>query len=202
MKHTHTLRLLSAVLVMSFGVIGCQAPKPKGTTPIPGRTSRPSGSDIFPVDNPGQPVPNDRNVTGRNLPSGSSIPLVGIYDPDLMNPDREMFRANTVYFEFDRAAIMPEDTSKIDAVAAYLRDNISHAVQIEGHCDERGTEQYNMSLGERRAQTVREYLFNAGIDPERVFTISFGESRPADPGRNDAAWARNRRAEFILLTPK
>ena len=109
---------------------------------------------------------------------------------------------NTVYFDFDRATIKPGETSKIDEVVSYLKANRTHAVQIEGHCDERGTEQYNLSLGERRALAVREYLVTAGIQPDRVFTISYGESRPAVPGHNEAAWSKNRRGVFVLLTPK
>jgi len=119
-----------------------------------------------------------------------------------MNQNRERFAANTVYFEFDRATIKPGETSKIEDVAKYLQGNPTHAVQIEGHCDERGTEQYNLSLGERRSLSVREYLVTAGIQPDRIFTISYGESRPADPGHNEAAWAKNRRGVFVLLTPK
>jgi len=117
-------------------------------------------------------------------------------------PNPERFAANTVYFDFDRATIKPSETGKIEEVAKCLQANPTHAVQTEGHCDERGTEQYNLSLGERRALSVREYLVTAGIQPDRIFTISYGESRPAEPGHNEAAWAKNRRGVFVLLTPK
>jgi len=73
---------------------------------------------------------------------------------------------------------------------------------VEGHADERGTEGYNLALGERRALSVRDYLINLGISPDRVGTTSFGESDPAELGQNEAAWAANRRAEFVLLLPQ
>ena len=73
---------------------------------------------------------------------------------------------------------------------------------MDGHCDERGTEEYNRSLGERRALAVREHLIRLGIAPERVRTLSWGEDRPVDTGHNEEAWQKNRRAEFILLKPK
>jgi len=144
-------------------------------------------------------LPPDQNPTAR---PGGDIPLQGRFNPEEMTPDHNRFAANTVYFDFDRATVKPGETGKIDEVVRYLQGNPTHAVQIEGHCDERGTEQYNLSLGERRALAVREYLVTAGIQPERAFTISYGESRPAVPGHNEAAWSKNRRGVFVLLTPK
>lgn len=73
---------------------------------------------------------------------------------------------------------------------------------MDGHCDERGTEEYNRSLGERRAQGIREFLAREGVDASRVRTISFGEDKPVETGHNEAAWSKNRRGEFILLTPR
>ena len=73
---------------------------------------------------------------------------------------------------------------------------------MEGNCDERGTEKYNLSLGERRALAVREYLVNLGVDPHQVDTVTYGKSKPAVPGHTEAAWSKNRRDDFVLLTPK
>jgi peptidoglycan-associated lipoprotein len=106
-----------------------------------------------------------------------------------------------VYFDFDKSAIRTGEQGKLDEVANYLRANPSHAVRIEGNCDERGTEEYNRSLGERRALAGREYLVRLGIDPTRVDTITYGEDRPAVVGHNEAAWSKNRRDEFVVLTP-
>ena len=83
-----------------------------------------------------------------------------------------------------------------------MRRMTTDALTVEGNCDERGTEQYNISLGDKRALAVREYLANLGVDPQRIHTVSLGESKPVDPGHDESAHAKNRRAEFILLTPK
>jgi peptidoglycan-associated lipoprotein len=85
-------------------------------------------------------------------------------------------------------------------VGRHLLANPRHAVRVEGHADERGTEGYNLALGERRALSIREYLVNLGVPGTRVDTISYGESNPADPRSNEEAWRRNRRGEFVLLT--
>ncbi|MBI4325614.1 MAG: peptidoglycan-associated lipoprotein Pal [Chloroflexi bacterium] len=119
-----------------------------------------------------------------------------------MFPDREVFRQQTVYFDFDRSAVKPGEKSKIEAVAAHLKNETANKVEIEGHCDERGTEEYNRALGERRALAVREYLVNLGIAADRISTVSFGEDKAAVEGHDEAAWAKNRRGEFVLLKPK
>jgi peptidoglycan-associated lipoprotein len=107
-------------------------------------------------------------------------------------------RDNTVYFEYDRSTVKASEHSKLDAIASFMKSG-NHLVRVEGHCDERGTEEYNRSLGERRALAARAYLVNAGISADRLDTISHGEDKPAVPGHNEAAWSKNRRAEFILL---
>jgi peptidoglycan-associated lipoprotein len=116
--------------------------------------------------------------------------------------DREAFKQDTVYFDFDRYNVKPSELSKVQAVADYLKGQSSNAVLVEGHCDERGTPEYNRALGERRAISIRESLTNLGIAADRIHTISYGEDKPVDPGHNEAAWAKNRRGEFILLKPK
>ena len=116
--------------------------------------------------------------------------------------DREAFKADTVYFDFDKSAVKPSEAPKIETVVDYLKKNPNDALLIEGHCDERGTEEYNRALGERRALALRELAIKLGLDAERVRTLSYGEDRPADPGHNEAAWAKNRRGEFVRLLPK
>jgi peptidoglycan-associated lipoprotein len=203
MKYAKLFNLLMVVLALSVGVGGCKR-KPVGVTPIVGMTGNIRGTNDTSGLLPGTPLAPDQNPNVNAIQQNANptgIPLGGRNLEDYI-PNRERFAANTVYFDFDRATIKPGETGKIEEVAKYLQANPMHAVQIEGHCDERGTEQYNLSLGERRALSVREYLVTAGIQPDRVFTISYGESRPADPGHNEAAWAKNRRGVFVLLTPK
>jgi peptidoglycan-associated lipoprotein len=84
--------------------------------------------------------------------------------------------------------------------AALLHKYPKVKIQIEGHCDERGTNEYNLALGERRANSTRNYLISLGISPDRISTISYGEERPLDPGHNEEAWAKNRRAHFVILS--
>ena len=114
----------------------------------------------------------------------------------------DMFKADTVHFDYDSSVVKAGEQPKVAAVAEGLKANSSGAVRVEGHCDERGTEEYNRSLGERRALALRDKLLTLGIDPKRVDTRSYGEDKPVDPGHNEAAYARNRRGEFILLLPK
>ena len=201
MKYPKLLNLLVVALAVSLGVGGCKK-KPMGPTPIPGMTGNVRGSNDTsgPVTS-APPLATEQNPNVKPLPAEGVIPLGGRNLGDYV-PNPERFAANTVYFAFDRATIKPSETGKIEEVAKYLQASPTHAVQIEGHCDERGTEQYNLSLGERRALSVREYLVTAGIQPDRVFTISYGESRPAQSGHNEAAWSKNRRGVFVLLTPK
>ena len=103
-----------------------------------------------------------------------------------------------VYFSFDSYIVEPNERGKIEAIAAGQRGR-SNTLIVAGFTDERGTEEYNRGLGERRALAVRESLIAAGMDPDLVQTVSFGEEMPADPGSGEAAWARNRRAEFGVV---
>lgn len=105
--------------------------------------------------------------------------------------------AEAVLFDFDKYNIKPGEKAKLDAVATCLSGANAAPVRIEGHCDERGTEEYNLALGERRAESSRKYLVGKGIDPNKLSTISFGEERPVDPGHSEASWKKNRRAEFV-----
>jgi len=101
-----------------------------------------------------------------------------------------------VYFGFDSYQLAPVEVSKIEQVAQHLLQNSSHVVLIDGHCDERGSNEYNLSLGEQRAQTIRGYIVSLGIAGNRVQTRSFGEEKPASPGRSEEAYRLNRRGEF------
>lgn len=104
-----------------------------------------------------------------------------------------------VYFDFDSAQVNPGERGKVEAVAEYLRRNTGVGVIVEGHCDERGSNEYNLALGERRALAVRAYLVSLGIDANRIQTKSYGEERPVALGHDEASWAQNRRAEFKLF---
>jgi peptidoglycan-associated lipoprotein len=105
-----------------------------------------------------------------------------------------------VFFGYDSAVLTSEATGVLDQQGAWLRQYPDVIVTIEGHSDERGTREYNLALGDRRANAVKNYLVALGISPQRILTISYGEERPAEPGHDETAWARNRRAVTVVAT--
>jgi peptidoglycan-associated lipoprotein len=204
MKLTKLTHLLVVVAVMAFASTGCKHKKP-GTTDlgkIPGKTG------TMPTPGPGGTL-----GSGGGLGSESTTSTPIIQDPSKTGgiaqgpghfgwpENAEIFKSDTVYFAFDSSVVNDGEKSKVAAVADYLKANAADAVRIAGHCDERGTEEYNRALGERRALALREELVRLGLDATRVDTVSFGKDRPAVDGHNEAAWKMNRRGEFILLTP-
>ncbi|MDR2443564.1 MAG: OmpA family protein [Deltaproteobacteria bacterium] len=116
---------------------------------------------------------------------------------DMSTQLRYEFEHNNVLFDFDRFNIRSDQVSVINAKAAYLKQFPTVRAVIQGHCDERGTLAYNRALADRRAQTAYNYLVDQGISSSRLSTISYGEEDPIDPGHNEAAWAKNRRAQFV-----
>jgi len=106
------------------------------------------------------------------------------------------FQNEKIYFDFDKSNLKPQAQNVLKKKAAFLRENPAFYVLIEGNCDNRGTEEYNLALGEKRAMAARDFLVTLGISGGRIKTISYGELRPADPANNEAAWTLNRRDEF------
>ena len=171
------ISVLSLTVALSAGMVGCKKkPHPTGG---PGLGAEGTGPVVVaPPTEPGGMGPRIGNLSERNQP------------PRLA--------ADTVHFAFDSSVVNPSERPKLDDMAAYMRENPNHVITIEGHCDERGTAEYNRSLGERRAQACREYLTSTGIDGNKLQTISYGKEKPADLGHGEEAWAKNRRAEFII----
>jgi peptidoglycan-associated lipoprotein len=187
MKLANGITLLGLALVL-LGASGCKK-KTQGVTPLPGYGD--GGSTK--VGGLGEGGTYDPSKGDGNLA------MTGTFDDWI--EDRGTFAAQTVYFDYDKHNVKPSEVPKLQHVANQLSSMSSKALRIEGHCDERGTEEYNRSLGEKRALAIREFLATLGVSPNRVTTVSFGEDRPADPGHNAAAWAKNRRGEIILLSP-
>jgi peptidoglycan-associated lipoprotein len=163
--------------------LDASAPAPSGGTGSSGNrdASASTGSDPF-----------DRAADGRIEEGNLDEEVLGA-GADAEDLER---RLEIVYFEFNRAALTEEARMALNRNLEMLRQNPSWSIRIEGHCDERGTVEYNLALGDRRAAAVREFLIGNGVAANRVETVSYGEERPADPGHDEAAWARNRRAEF------
>jgi peptidoglycan-associated lipoprotein len=190
---TSTALALAVVLAAT----GCKH-KPVGVTPIPHGPGAPvtdigGGGTINPYNggiNPGG--------IGINNPA---IPPIA-YNPDNFTKDASTLAADTILFAYDSAVVRDNAQSSLQSVAQQLQSNPSDQLLVEGNCDERGTEEYNRSLGERRALAAREALAKLGIDPSRVHEISYGKDKPADTGHDEAAWSKNRRDDFVLLIPK
>jgi peptidoglycan-associated lipoprotein len=108
------------------------------------------------------------------------------------------FKAEIVYFAFDDASLTPEGMARLDAIAAYMKTNTKEKLKVEGHCDDRGSIEYNLALGQRRAESVRKYLETIGIGADRLQAVSFGSEKPAVVGQGEEAWSKNRRAEFAF----
>jgi len=103
-----------------------------------------------------------------------------------------------IYFDFDKSTLTPSGQDNLLRKAEWLRENPDATVTIEGHCDERGTNEYNLALGDRRAESAKAFLIDLGIDSMRLTTISYGEERPVDPRHMEEAWAKNRRDHFVV----
>jgi peptidoglycan-associated lipoprotein len=112
--------------------------------------------------------------------------------------DLEINVGDRVFFDFDKSTLRANGRTTIERWAAWLKTYPGNRIMVEGHADERGTREYNLALGERRANASREYLISLGVDPNRVKTISYGKERPAIPGSNENAYAQNRRSVAVL----
>lgn len=107
-------------------------------------------------------------------------------------------KMNIVHFDYDAYGLTQEAREVLKNNVGWLKQNKNISVQIEGHCDNRGTEGYNLALGQKRAETVRNYFVDLGVSPNRLTTISYGEEKPADPAETEEGWSKNRRAEFVI----
>jgi len=147
------------------------------------------------------PMPSDVKVTTEGTPFDTNA---GPWAPVIKDhiDDAATLKSDTVYFDLDSSTIKKSEDKKLEDVATYLKGHMADALRVEGNCDERGTEKYNLSLGERRALAVREYLVNLGVDLRQVVTLTNGKAKPAVDGHNEAAWSKNRRGDFVLLVPK
>ena len=200
MKLIKLTSLLTLSLALSI-LTGCHGKNYHPTTNIPGLKPHGVGDDTGPGK--GNLIDQGPAITDNNLGNNNNTTGISLGDAKHTGwpEDRETLRADIVYFDFDSSVIKENQKSKVQAVADYMKKESVNAVKVEGHCDERGTEEYNRALGEHRALAIREALVGMGISPDRVDTITYGEDKPAAVGNNEAAWSKNRRGEFIVLTP-
>ena len=160
-----------------------EAMKPAGPPP-----SRPAPEGVRPTDDEAM----------RSAEAERQARLREMEQARMLQSEIRVFESEHIYFDFDKSELKPEARAVLVKKAEWLRKNPNHTVRIEGHCDERGTNEYNLALGERRAIAAWKFLNALGISGDRMSTISYGEEKPADPGHNEAAWAKNRRDEFKI----
>lgn len=194
MKAIKFTSLLIVALAFTIGATGCKK-KPTGITPIPGTGYKVTDTGMKGIDGGGT-IGNPPEIGGGALPTG-------LNDLTPFNQDRATLAVNVVHFDYDSSVVKSSEKGNVEAVAAYMKSAPANvALLIEGHCDERGTEEYNRSLGERRALALREALVADGVDSQKVTTRSFGKDRPVDTSNTEAGMAKNRRGEFVVLHPK
>ncbi len=180
----YTLCLLLAITLAATLMSGC-AKKPASVV----------------VDPMGEPIvstlPSD-NVAGYGDGSITDQAIVDRsgYDSSAFQGDGSLAGLNRIYFEFDQFTLSSEARDILNSNVDYMKAHPGVKVRIEGHCDERGSDEYNLALGERRASATKAYMVSLGIAADRLSILSYGEEMPLDPGRSESAWAKNRRAEF------
>lgn len=201
MKLNKTVLPLALALSALLATTACRHTSPPGVTKLPKNTpaitESPEAPPTLPSTPPIEPAPAPFSTANAT----NGFPTAEFNLPDFIQ-DRAALAADTVHFKFDSAVVEDSQLANIASVAEALKADSNAHLLIEGHCDERGTGEYNRSLGERRALALREKLAKIGVDSARIRTISYGKDRPVDPGHDEAAWAKNRRGQFDWCTPK
>jgi peptidoglycan-associated lipoprotein len=172
----------------------------KEAVPLPASASGPGGSAGSTAGSRLEPVPSPSAGAGGTGLSASGRADSTTGAPGARPSPRDFFDIaglKDIYFDFDKYEIRPEDAKILDATAAWLKSNAAHLLLIEGHCDERGTPEYNLALGERRAKAAMSYLTALGIQANRISIVSYGDQRPVCAEHGEACWAKNRRAHFL-----
>lgn len=172
------VKLLALLMIGLFSVLvtGCATPEAPPEEPVAMEEPTPE----VPVE-PEQPMMEEAVDVNAIIEGRTNGPMLPIY------------------FDFDKSNIRDDQVQRIEDNAAYLKENPSMTIRIEGNCDERGTNEYNMALGERRAQSAKKYLMNLGVSGSQLDTISFGEEKPLNMGQNELAWSQNRRDDFVIM---
>ena len=211
-------RYLAAVMLLGFFVSGCPddpKPPPECTTDAdcPEGKGCEGGKCVEKEAPPPPPecTSNDDCPEGKECQGGNCVQLVSKKTECITDADcqpgyacedekcvpRPECTLDAVYFDFDDYAVRSDMRTALQANVDCLKSRPDYRIRIEGHCDERGTEEYNLALGENRARSIRDFLRDMGVDPSRMEIISYGEDRPADTGHAERAWSRNRRGELV-----
>ena len=181
------------LLGLTLGLVAataCAKKQPPVARPVP----PPSAADTTPSAPPGPPPAPIRDMPVVVAPTVPDDPMTS-RSVDELNRDSPI---RPIFFEYDLAELTADARTVLDENAALLKRYPTWMITIEGHCDERGTAEYNLALGERRAVAAQSYLTSLGIPAERLRTVSYGKEFPFDPGHDEAAWSKNRRAHFVV----
>ena len=198
MKTARLVNLIVIAAILAVVGTGCRR-GPGYVTPLPGK--KPGAiKDIGSAEPLTGAEGTGGGITGTPVVGSEGIPATDSSIYDNWKQDAEVLKQYTVYFAYDSSAIQTAERSKLEAVAEYLKTHTSPrtAVKVEGHCDERGTVEYNIALGEKRAEAAKNYLTSLGVAPERVKILSYGKSKPLATGADEASYAQNRRDEFVI----
>ncbi len=198
---------------LAFALVGCKYDDPENaglanpndvvTAPVDDGLNAGSGADVATDPNAMNAAAVDPNAIDPNADTASLAQATGRpfdQDPNFERCTDVNFAP--VYFGFDASQIVQGEMAKIEAVAQHLGQNQNRVVIIEGNCDERGSNEYNLPLGQQRADAIRDYLLQLEITPDRVQTKSYGEEKPAVIGSGEAVWSKNRRGEFVVFQKK
>ncbi|MBL0224619.1 MAG: peptidoglycan-associated lipoprotein Pal [Geobacteraceae bacterium] len=191
-----TIALLTVLSMAAFLAGGCankdvvKTEEPAAAT-VKAEADKPAQQPYFKTEDPATPVKTQAPDTGAAIkPADASQPALAT---------AEVSAFETVYFDFDKSDLRQDARNVLTKNAEILlKSKKVDKIKIEGHCDERGSAEYNLALGERRAKSAMQYLITLGVQPDRLSIISYGKEKPAVPGNDEGAWARNRRAEFVI----
>jgi peptidoglycan-associated lipoprotein len=178
------------VVLATVLLAGCHPKRPPAVLTDPGRTAREHPpATAMPEDQPINTGPDIQSI-GRDNPTGEDF---SVNDQSGENGPLE-----DVHFDYDQAVLSDQARAILEKHALWLQNHRQAKVTVEGHCDERGTVDYNLALGDKRARAASEYLVSLGVAGDRLRTVSYGKEKPLDPASTDQAWSRNRRAHFVV----
>ena len=187
-------RLLPILLAGMFVYAGCakQEVVKKDESLVPA-VEKPAGTASLKKDALTAEIPDKPIATSNE----KSVPISSGQQNQAMTADLQK-AFEKIYFDFDSSTLSDTARQKLARNFAVLKQNTPARIRVEGHCDERGSDEYNLALGERRAQAAVRYLITMGVPADRLSTISYGKEKPADQGHNESSWAKNRRDEFLI----
>jgi peptidoglycan-associated lipoprotein len=174
-------------LVFLVAILGCPKKPTESASQSISQDSAPRTQPALPPAVENVPSTDQHSVTEERVRPGDTTKSISVVEP-----------MKDIYFDYDRAIIKPDMKAALDHDVAYLKSNSQATVQLEGHCDERGTNEYNLALGEKRAHSVKQFLVSQGIKAVRISTISYGEDRPFCKEETESCYQQNRRVHFVM----